>query len=218
MGKLHNGRSKCLRSRRSLACCIATFALWQWSTTFLCLQTTRGQRLLATPSRLVEQSRMVRKALAVDAVPEGEQDVQVTVQEQAGAQEEDKHILLVVLDDNPYLSGSTKAALKHAAVGAKAGNKVTAMVLPATPDGNVTNPEVLVNTLRWWFEENEVPADRYEELVPEGKTAPAALVAEAVDELECDQVVMSAEAVAKKRIDMPLLATFLDCPVLLVPE
>mmetsp|Transcript_33052 Transcript_33052/g.77294 ORF Transcript_33052/g.77294 Transcript_33052/m.77294 type:complete len:205 (+) Transcript_33052:93-707(+) len=150
------------------------------------------------------QSLVVRQAETVEMVTE--------------EPEEELHTLLVVLDDNPYLSGSTKSALEHVATGAKAGNKVTAMVLPATAEGNSTNTDVMVSTVRWWFEEHGVPENQYEELVPSVETAPAALVAEAAEELECQQVVMSAEAAAKKHIDIPLLATFLGCPLVLIPE
>eukprot|EP00971_Amphidinium_carterae_P327680 6459154-Amphidinium_carterae.1 len=129
-------QSKCHRFRPLiLACGFAVTLLGP--RTFLCPQITRAH---------LQRPQVLRHALSVDAILEDGQDAEAVsnvAQEANGGQEEGKHVLLVVLDDNPYLSGSTKAALKHAAIGAKAGNKVTAMVLPGTPDGNLTNPEVL---------------------------------------------------------------------------
>eukprot|EP00439_Symbiodinium_sp_Y106_P041064 s808_g5.t1 len=48
--------------------------------------------------------------------------------------------------------------------------------------------------------------------------APAAAIADAAEQLGSTEVVVPAEAVAKKRLDAPLLATFLGCPLVIVPE
>mmetsp|Transcript_86488 Transcript_86488/g.201258 ORF Transcript_86488/g.201258 Transcript_86488/m.201258 type:complete len:207 (-) Transcript_86488:230-850(-) len=123
-----------------------------------------------------------------------------------------KHSLLVVADPNPYLGTGTKAALKHV-VSACNPEHVTALVLPA--GGNAT---VQQTTIRWWFEELGLAEHQYDELVPPPELEPAVAVANAAEDLDSAQVVVAADVVAQKRLGVPLLSTFLGCPLVIVPE
>lgn len=127
---------------------------------------------------------------------------------------EPSRVLLVVSDDNPYLSESSKTALQHA-VNVSSGGHVTAVVLP--PADNTTDVATLQNTIRWWFNECGLAADQYDELLPPAGGDPAASVADVADELEATDVVVSAEVLAKKKVDASLLATFLGCRMIMVP-
>lgn len=127
-----------------------------------------------------------------------------------------ERVLLVVSDENPYLSEGSKAALKHATATAAAGGHITAMILP--PEGNATQVSVLQDTLRWWFNECGLEEEQYDELVTAEGGCSATHIADAADELESTQVVVAADTVSKKKVDMALLATFVSCPVTFVPE
>mmetsp|Transcript_58305 Transcript_58305/g.126008 ORF Transcript_58305/g.126008 Transcript_58305/m.126008 type:complete len:213 (+) Transcript_58305:61-699(+) len=124
-------------------------------------------------------------------------------------------VLLVVSDPNPYLSEGTKAALTHATQVA-AGGHITAVVLPLGT--NQTDTSVLQSTIRWWFNERGMGEDQYDELIPAAGGCMAAAVADAADELESTEVILAAEMAAAKRIDVSLLATFLNCRLVLVPD
>eukprot|EP00929_Paragymnodinium_shiwhaense_P004294 TRINITY_DN105133_c0_g1_i1.p1 TRINITY_DN105133_c0_g1~~TRINITY_DN105133_c0_g1_i1.p1 ORF type:complete len:230 (-),score=36.82 TRINITY_DN105133_c0_g1_i1:445-1059(-) len=127
-------------------------------------------------------------------------------------------VLLVVTDSNPYLSESTKTAMKHA-IGVASKGHLTALVLPSGEGAAATNTTTLQNSLRFYFDEAGLSEDQWEELVPapDGATCSATVVADTADEFTSTDVVISAEAVAKKDVDASLLATFLSCRLVLVP-
>mmetsp|Transcript_673 Transcript_673/g.1216 ORF Transcript_673/g.1216 Transcript_673/m.1216 type:complete len:186 (+) Transcript_673:23-580(+) len=128
---------------------------------------------------------------------------------------EPRRVLLVVSDANPYLSEPSKAALRYAANVGSDGH-VTAMLLPV--DEEHTNTTALQSTVQWWFNECGLTEEQFEELLPPAGAAPPAAIADAAEQLGSTEVVVPAEAVAKKRLDAPLLATFLGCPLVIVPE
>mmetsp|Transcript_100370 Transcript_100370/g.259664 ORF Transcript_100370/g.259664 Transcript_100370/m.259664 type:complete len:235 (+) Transcript_100370:17-721(+) len=129
------------------------------------------------------------------------------------------HVLLVISDPNPYLSAGTQAAIRHSATLAVDRGRVTALVLPA---GNVTSAEAAASTqqgtVRWWLLECGLEEPQFDELLPAGDSAPEAAVADAADDLDSASIVIAADAVAGRRLDTALLATFIGCPLVIVPE
>lgn len=180
------------RNTRSCLVLLVVAAIWFQSRTF----TAPGRPLKARVRRAAEAETVAPPTTAEEAA-------------------EPRRVLLVVSDANPYLSEPSKAALRYASNVGSDGH-VTAMLLPF--DEENTNTTALQSTVQWWFGECGLTDEQFEELLPPADAAPAAAIADAAEQLGSTEVVVPAEAVAKKRLDAPLLATFLGCPLVIVPE
>ncbi len=128
------------------------------------------------------------------------------------------HVLLAVVDANPYLSAGTRASAAAAAAHALAAGptgRLTLLVVDAVPLPAGADAGVRADTLRWHVQEagwtQEAPL-----LQRAGENA-AAAISDAADEAGAALVVLAASAVHSKDVNVNLLAEFLPCPLLLVP-
>lgn len=128
-----------------------------------------------------------------------------------------KHVLLAVLDANPYLSDGSRQALATAAeLSQLHKGRVTVLVIeePGTDAGSNANKAKLDN-INWHL------GDRgclQFEILEKSITLPASvLVGDVADELKADLLILSSEAVHSRYVDANQLAEFVPCPVLLLP-
>eukprot|EP00245_Coleochaete_scutata_P001356 TRINITY_DN11663_c0_g1_i1.p1 TRINITY_DN11663_c0_g1~~TRINITY_DN11663_c0_g1_i1.p1 ORF type:complete len:264 (-),score=30.51 TRINITY_DN11663_c0_g1_i1:621-1304(-) len=128
-----------------------------------------------------------------------------------------KHILLPILDRNPYLSEATRQVTATAAgLAKKFGADVTVVVIDEDAKESITDHEARMKSIRWHMAEGGFEDFGLLERMGEGKK-PAAVVGEVADDLNLDLVVMSMESIHHKHIDGNLLAEFVPCPILLLP-
>ncbi|KAF8049661.1 hypothetical protein N665_2159s0012 [Sinapis alba] len=131
------------------------------------------------------------------------------------------HLLLPVIDRNPYLSeGTRQAAATTTSLANKYGADITVVVIDEEKRESSSEHETQVSNIRWHLAE-EIGSGGFEEFkllerLGEGKKA-TAVIGEVADELGTELVVMSMEAIHSKFIDANLLAEFIPCPVLLLP-
>ncbi|CAN8251320.1 unnamed protein product [Cochlearia groenlandica] len=125
-----------------------------------------------------------------------------------------KHLLLPVIDRNPYLSdGTRQAAATTTSLAKKYGADITVVVID---EEKRESYETQVSNIRWHLSEGGFEEFNLLERLGEGKKA-TAIIGEVADELRMELVVMSMEAIHSKYIDANLLAEFIPCPVLLLP-
>ncbi|KAI3438045.1 hypothetical protein D9Q98_000488 [Chlorella vulgaris] len=127
------------------------------------------------------------------------------------------HILLAILDSNPVLSTASRTALvTAAAIATQNSSKLTVMFVDEegqTVSGQrlqLVQGELLSRGVEATFVEEQVEAAS----VGKGSAA----VGEVADSVEADLVVLSTAAVHDKHVDANLLAEFVPCPVLLLPQ
>lgn len=134
-----------------------------------------------------------------------------------------KHVLLPIIDRNPYLSESTRqAAATTTALAKKYGADITVAVIDQdsqeirdTKEAK-DNHELQLKTIRWHLSEGGFEDFTLVERLAEG-LKPAAVIGELADDLGLDLVIMSMEAIHHKHIDGNLLVEFVPCPVLMLP-
>ncbi|CAN6851514.1 unnamed protein product [Brassica oleracea var. botrytis] len=129
-----------------------------------------------------------------------------------------KHLLLPVIDRNPYLSeGTRQAAATTTSLATKYGADITVVVIDEEKRESSSEHETQVSNIRWHLAEGSGFEEfKLLERLGEGKKA-TAVIGEVADELGTELVVMSMEAIHSKFIDANLLAEFIPCPVLLLP-
>ncbi|KAL1217073.1 hypothetical protein V5N11_021421 [Cardamine amara subsp. amara] len=128
-----------------------------------------------------------------------------------------KHLLLPVIDRNPYLSdGTRQAAATITSLAKKYGADITVVVIDEEKRESSSEHETQVSNIRWHLSEGGFEEFKLLERLGEGKKA-TAIIGEVADELRMELVVMSMEAIHSKYIDANLLAEFIPCPVLLLP-
>ncbi|ESQ31082.1 hypothetical protein EUTSA_v10004913mg [Eutrema salsugineum] len=128
-----------------------------------------------------------------------------------------KHLLLPVIDRNPYLSeGTRQAAATTTSLAKKYGADITVVVIDEEKRESSSEHETQVSNIRWHLCEGGFEEFRLLERLGEGKKA-TAIIGEVADELNMELVVMSMESIHSKFIDANLLAEFVPCPVLLLP-
>lgn len=135
-----------------------------------------------------------------------------------------KHILLPILDNNPYLHDGTKETIALAVAMAKTlGSRITVVVIDDEDNKETKeNLELRLKNIRWHMGNNAFEEYGLLERPRVGsyRTAELATVA---DELNVDLVVMSSEAIHERNanderiVNANLLAEFLGCPLLLLP-
>ncbi|KFK28268.1 hypothetical protein AALP_AA8G494700 [Arabis alpina] len=128
-----------------------------------------------------------------------------------------KHLLLPVIDRNPYLSeGTRQAAATTASLAHKYGADITVVVIDEEKRESSSEHQTQVTNIRWHLSQGGFEEFKLLERLGEGKKA-TAIIGEVADEMRMELVVMSMEAIHSKFIDANLLAEFIPCPVLLLP-
>ncbi|CAN7046649.1 unnamed protein product [Brassica rapa subsp. trilocularis] len=128
-----------------------------------------------------------------------------------------KHLLLPVIDRNPYLSeGTRQAAATTTSLANKYGADITVVVIDEEKRESSSEHETQVSNIRWHLAQGGFEKFKLLERLGEGKKA-TAVIGEVADELGTELVVLSMEAIHSKFIDANLLAEFIPCPVLLLP-
>lgn len=135
------------------------------------------------------------------------------------------HLLVALIDSNPYLSSASQGAVAASAglAAAHGSKKITVLLIDepgkSSGDSAGADPSLRLKTVAWHLRERGcegVPFDMLERAVAE-KGAASALVGETADEVGADLLVMSSGGVHDKHVDANLLAEFVSCPLLLLP-
>lgn len=135
-----------------------------------------------------------------------------------------KHVLLPVIDRNPYLSDATRQTIATTTALAKQyGADVTVVVIDhqASEETRDTQEskekhELQLETIRWHLSEGGCEEYTLTEKVGE-KQKPTAIIGEMADDLGLDLVVISMESIHHKHVDGNLLGEFVPCPILMLP-
>ncbi|XP_010484687.1 PREDICTED: uncharacterized protein LOC104762965 isoform X3 [Camelina sativa] len=129
-----------------------------------------------------------------------------------------KHLLLPVIDRNPYLSeGTRQAAATTTSLANKYGADITVVVIDeGKRESSSSEHETQVSSIRWHLSQGGFEEFKLLERLGGGKKA-TAIIGEVADELKMELVVLSMEAIHSKYIDANLLAEFVPCSVLLLP-
>ncbi|KAI4314719.1 hypothetical protein L6164_027599 [Bauhinia variegata] len=128
-----------------------------------------------------------------------------------------KHLLLPVVDRNPYLSEGTKQAIATTtALAKKYGADITVVVIDEQQKESLPEHETQLSSIRWHLSEGGFKDYSLLERLGEG-SKPTAIIGDVADDLNLDLVVLSMEAIHTKHIDANLLAEFIPCPVMLLP-
>lgn len=134
------------------------------------------------------------------------------------------HLLVALVDSNPYLSSNSQSAVAASADLARAHNstKITFLLIDepgkSSGDSAGADPSLRIKTVNWHLRERgcETSFDMLERPIAE-KGAASALVGDVADEVGADLLVMSSSGVHDRHVDANLLAEFVSCPVLLLP-
>ncbi|CAI5507787.1 unnamed protein product [Closterium sp. Naga37s-1] len=128
-----------------------------------------------------------------------------------------KHLLLPIMDRNPFLNEATRQAIATATAMAKRGSAdITVVVIDEDQSETKDEHNQRLESIRFHLAQGGFSDFSLLERLGEGKM-PAAVVGEIADDLGLDLVVMSMEAIHHKHVDSNLLAEFVPCPVLLLP-
>lgn len=128
-----------------------------------------------------------------------------------------KHLLLPIMDRNPFLNEATRQAIATATAMAKKGSAdITVVVIDEDQAETIDEHNQRLESIRFHLAQGGFSDFALLERLGEGKM-PAAVVGEVADDLNLDLVVMSMEAIHHKHVDSNLLAEFVPCPVLLLP-
>ncbi|KAH8960191.1 hypothetical protein BDL97_06G119600 [Sphagnum fallax] len=128
-----------------------------------------------------------------------------------------KHLMLPIMDKNPYLSAATRqAAATTTSLANMYGANITVVVIDENELETTEHHEVRMKNIRWHLAEGGFKDFTLVERLGEGKR-PAAVIGEVADDMGLDLVVLSMESIHSKHVDSNLLAEFVPCPVLLLP-
>ncbi|CAM6022751.1 unnamed protein product [Sphagnum balticum] len=128
-----------------------------------------------------------------------------------------KHLMLPIMDRNPYLSAATRqAAATTTSLANMYGANITVVVIDENQLETTEDHEVRMKNIRWHLAEGGFKDFTLVERLGEGKR-PAAVIGEVADDMGLDLVVLSMESIHSKHVDSNLLAEFVPCPVLLLP-
>lgn len=135
-----------------------------------------------------------------------------------------RHLLVALVDSNPYLGSNSQGAIAAGADLALAhrSDKITVLLIdePGESSGASAGADasVRVKTVAWHLRERgcQTEFDFLERPMGE-KGAASALVGEVADDVGADLVVLSSQGVHERHIDANLLAEFVSVPVLLLP-
>lgn len=125
-----------------------------------------------------------------------------------------EHVMLALVDPNPYLSDGSKQAIAAAVTfGQSSTKRVTVTLLEAEKLAE-EDRQKQVETVIWHFQQKG--CSQYEVLQKEaGKVA--VTIGDLADEVEANLVILSVESIHAKILDANLLAEFVPCPMLLIP-
>lgn len=134
------------------------------------------------------------------------------------------HLLVALVDSNPYLSSNSQGAVAASAdlANAHKSSKITFLLIDepgkSSGDSAGADPSLRIKTVNWHLRERgcDTQFDMLERPVGE-KGAASALVGDVADEVGADLLVLSSSGVHDKHVDANLLAEFVSCPVLLLP-
>lgn len=134
-----------------------------------------------------------------------------------------KHLLVALIDSNPYLDANSQTAVAAAAGLGNAHNseKLTFVLIdePGRSGSDAgADASVRLKTLAWHLRERgcATPFDLLERPVGE-KGKASALIGDVADEVGADLLLLSSAGVHAGHVDANLLAEFVSCPVLLLP-
>eukprot|EP00243_Klebsormidium_subtile_P004634 TRINITY_DN18782_c0_g1_i1.p1 TRINITY_DN18782_c0_g1~~TRINITY_DN18782_c0_g1_i1.p1 ORF type:complete len:235 (-),score=18.66 TRINITY_DN18782_c0_g1_i1:368-1072(-) len=151
-----------------------------------------------------------KRHIAVNASSES---VSTEMPSEAPAAASFKHILLPIIDSNPYLSSGTRAAASTVTSLARAfGSDITVAVVDEGPFAG--DKELRAKNIRWHLAEGGF--ENFALIEKEGQN-PGAAIGEIADDMNLDLVVLGMESIHSKQIDGNTLAEFVPCPVLLLP-
>lgn len=154
--------------------------------------------------------RVAAQAQAASAAPRSPQAV-----EPSADALQYKHLLLPILDANPFLSDGSKQAVATAALFARQYKSKLTVLIVDEPGTDNTDPAKRMESIAWHLQDKG--CSQYE-LVERATSSPASvLVGDIADELSADLVMLSSEAVHAKHVDANQLAEFVCCPVMLLP-
>jgi len=134
------------------------------------------------------------------------------------------HLLVALVDSNPYLSSASQGAVAAGAdlAAAHKSARITVLLIDepgrASGDSAGADPSIRLKTVAWHLRERGcgAPFDMLERPVAEAGAA-SALVGDVADEVGADLLVLSSAGVHDGHVDANLLAEFVSCPVLLLP-
>ncbi|KAK9821099.1 hypothetical protein WJX81_003959 [Elliptochloris bilobata] len=135
------------------------------------------------------------------------------------------HLLLALLDGNPYLSAGSKQALATTA-GLAVQNSSRITVLMVDAEEPAGDPAVRLENIQWHLREGGVTQEHSatfleKALDKEATHNPSVALGDVADEVEADLLLLSSEAVHCKAVDANLLAEFSSntrpCPRSLQP-
>jgi len=124
------------------------------------------------------------------------------------------HVMLAILDANPYLNdGSRGAAATAAALAGTGSGKMTILLVDEEDMGEkaATRMDMLTTSLR------EAGVHEFEVLDQVAPSSAAAACGDVADARGADLLVVSFDAVHSKALDANLLAEFVNCPIMLLP-
>lgn len=135
-----------------------------------------------------------------------------------------KHLLVALIDSNPYLDANSQSAVAAAADLARAhsSEKISFVLIDepgrSSAESSGADASVRLKTVAWHLRERGcgTPFDLLERPVGE-KGAASALVGDVADEVGADLLLLSSAGVHAGHVDANLLAEFVSCPVLLLP-
>jgi hypothetical protein len=136
------------------------------------------------------------------------------------------HLLVALIDTNPYLTPESQAVVAAAADMATAhrATKISVLLIDESTPGKSSesspgaDASVRLKTVSWHLKERGCDTDfEFLERAVEEKGAASALVGDVADEVSADLLLLSSAGVHAKHVDANLLAEFVSCPVLILP-
>ncbi|CAK0787603.1 hypothetical protein CVIRNUC_010825 [Coccomyxa viridis] len=130
------------------------------------------------------------------------------------------HVMIALMDDNPFLSDGSKQVLATTAALANVNNsRLTVLMVDKAASG--AEGTSWIEAASWHLKEHgyDPSSAAFQEVSLDSEEThnSSVVVGDAVDQVEADLVVLSAEAVHTKKVDCNLLAEFCTAPVLLLP-
>lgn len=130
-----------------------------------------------------------------------------------------EHLLLAILDENPYLGDGSKQACATAATLAVSNtSRLTVLLVDETQKEEHEPRTQQLESISWHLKQKGCDDFKFFEKKSEhSKGQGSVVVGDVADEVDADLVILSSSAVHDKLVDANLLAEFVPCPVLLLP-